>query len=155
MPHIPLTAAVNLSNLKARQEAERRRREEQQRKAKQQRRAEEKKKSAASSSTAQTTKASTHAIEPIISSRQMLIDELSKEFGQQIVSQVKWNAMTPPRDQCIYMREQKEKQKKKQMPQNDMWTSEFGGGKRNTRKTRKIKKNKKSCSRKNNKYFFW
>ena len=157
MPIIPVTSVVNLSNLKARQ-AELQRREKQQ-KAEQQRRAEEERKKSAdlsSTSRASTTKAST-AKEPINSTHQMLIEELTDEFGQKIVSQIKWRAMTPPRDQCIHLKEQeqKEKQKKKQTPQNDMWTSEFGGGKRKTRKTRKTKKNKKSSSCKNKKYFFW
>ena len=94
---------------------------------------------------------------PAISSRQKLINELTEKFGEPIVSQIKWNAMTPPTTQCHYLKEQ-EKTKTKIKTSPNKWSPEFGGGgKRKTRKSKKSSshKNKKSSSCKNKKYFFW
>ena len=170
---IPLTAAHSSA---ARKQEERRRREQEDRAARERRekaekeRKEKERKAAAGETSTSTVKA---VPSPSVYDHQKLNEELTKEFGQKITSQIKWRAMTPPRDQCMYFQQQQQQQQaqqqaqllaqqqKKKQAQQNTWDSEFGGGKRKTRKTkktrktRKTKKNKKSSSCKNKKYFFW
>ena len=74
------------------------------------------------------------------SKKQIIIEELSDDFDEDIISNINWKSHTPPRAQCMYMVNKKKGEKAD-------WDQEFGGRKRKT-------KTRRRTSRKN-KFFFW
>ena len=38
-----------------------------------------------------------------LSKKQIIIEELSNDFDQDIISNINWKSHTPPRAQCVYM----------------------------------------------------
>jgi len=147
---IPTTAFINLSNTKARKQSDEKKRREKKRKDDEiARKIKEDKEEEEGSSKRRKTpskrrKTSSYVRENSpLSEKQMMIEELTNDFGEDIVSKIKWDAHTPPRRQCDDMvKESKEKSKLD-------WDQELGGSKKKTRKR------KSKTSRKTNKYFFW
>jgi hypothetical protein len=149
---IPTTAFINLSNTKARKQADEKKRREKKRKddeitrkIKEDKEEEEEEGSSKRRKTpSKRRKTSSYVRESSpLSEKQTMIEELTNDFGEEIVSKIKWDAHTPPRRQCDDM-----VKKGKEKIELD-WDQELGGSKKKTRKR------KSKTSRKTNKYFFW